>query len=45
MVKKKSGNFTNEGIESLAKEKPVVYKMSEARIIKREQPPQNKKGK
>lgn len=97
MVKKKSGDFTPEGIESLAKDKPVVYKIededgknvytgvakkgrvearlkehlpggpdpirggkkvsiaqkssigealrSEARIIKRAQPPQNKKGK
>ncbi|MBY0579260.1 MAG: hypothetical protein K2P57_09445 [Burkholderiales bacterium] len=97
MVKKKSGNFTNAGIESSAKDKPVVYKIedesgkdlytgvakrgrveerlkerlpdgpdpirggkkvtitqkagidealkSEARIIKRERPPQNKKGK
>ncbi len=97
MTRKKSGNFTNDGIESLAKDKPVVYKIedgkgnnlytgvakkgrvearlkehlpggvdpvhggkkvtttqhnsigealkSEARIIKRAQPPQNKKGK
>ncbi|TET71477.1 MAG: hypothetical protein E3J56_06570 [Candidatus Aminicenantes bacterium] len=27
MVKKKSGDFTKEGIESLAKNKPVVYKI------------------
>lgn len=97
MVKKKSGNFTKDGIELLAKDRPVVYKIengkgdnlytgvakkgrvearlkehlpgsvdpvrggkkvaitqhssidkalkSEARIIKRVQPPQNKKGK
>ena len=97
MAKRKSGNFTKEGIESLAKDKPVVYKIenskgknlytgvakrgrvgerlkehlasgpdpvrggskvkiiqkssmdealkSEARIIKQQQPPQNKKEK
>ena len=97
MTKKKRGSFTKEGIESLAKDKPVVYKIedgkgknlytgvakrgrvedrlkehlpggpdpvrggkkviiiqknsindalgSEARIIKRSQPPQNKKVK
>lgn len=97
MSGKKSGGFTKEGIESLAKDKPVVYKIedgkgnnlytgtakkgrvearlkehlpgsvdpvhggrkitmtqygsisealkSEARIIKRAQPPQNKRGK
>ncbi len=97
MVKKKSGTFTKEGIESLAKDKPVVYKIkddkgevlytgvakkgrvetrlkehlpggldpirggkkvtitqkrsideafkTEARIIKKSKPPQNKKGK
>ncbi len=97
MVKKKSGAFTKEGIESLAKDKPVVYKIkdgkgsnlytgvakrgrvetrlkehlpggsdpirsgkkvtitqkssidealkTEARIIKKSKPPQNKKGK
>ncbi len=27
MVKKKSGNFDKNGIESLAKDKPVVYKI------------------
>ena len=97
MAKRKSGKFTKEGIESLAKDKPVVYKIenskgknlytgvakrgrvgerlkehllggpdpvrggskvkiiqkssmdealkSEARIIKQQQPPQNKKQK
>ena len=97
MAKKKSGVFTKDGIESLAKDKPVVYKIkdkkggnlytgvakkgrveerlkehlpggsdpirggkkvtisqkssidealkTEERIIKRAQPPQNKKGK
>lgn len=97
MDKRKSGNFNKEGIESLAKNKPVVYKIensrgkniytgiakrgrveerlkehlpggadpvrggvkvkitqkdsisdalkSEARIIKQQQPPQNKKSK
>ena len=97
MGKRKSGNFNKEGIESLAKNKPVVYKnensrgkniytgiakrgrveerlkehlpgradpvrggvkvkitqkdsigdalKSEARIIKQQQPPQNKKSK
>ena len=97
MAGKKTGSFDNKGIEGLAKDKPVVYKIenaqgknlytgiakrgrveqrvkehlpggldpvrggakvhieqkssieqaakSEARIIKREQPPQNKKGK
>ena len=29
MVKKKSGAFTKEGIESLAKDKPVVYKIKD----------------
>lgn len=32
MVKRKSGDFTKKGIDSLAKDKPVVYKI------------QNKKG-
>jgi predicted GIY-YIG superfamily endonuclease len=97
MAKRKSGSFTQEGIESLSKDKPVVYKIennkgkniytgvakrgrveerlkehlsggpdpvrggvkvkiiqknsiddalkSEARIIKQQQPPQNKKDK
>lgn len=97
MAGKKTGSFDNKGIEGLAKDKPVVYKIenaqgknlytgiakrgrveqrvkehlpggldpvrggakvrikqkssieqaakSEARIIKQEQPPQNKKGK
>jgi len=97
MAGKKSGRFDNDGIEGLAKDKPVVYQIqnsngknlytgvakrgrvedrlkehlstgpdpirggakikiqqkpsidealkSEARIIKRQQPPQNKKGK
>lgn len=97
MAGRKSGKFTNEGIESLAKDRPVVYKIensegknlytgvakkgrvearlkehlpggpdpirggrkviidqksslgealkSESRIIKRSQPPQNKRGK
>jgi len=97
MAGRKSGKFTQEGIESLAKDKPVVYKIenskgenlytgvakkgrvedrlkehlpggsdpirggrkvvidqkhsindalkSESRIIKRSQPPQNKRGK
>jgi predicted GIY-YIG superfamily endonuclease len=97
MTKRKSGSFTQEGIESLSKDKPVVYKIennkgkniytgvakrgrveerlkehlsggpdpvrggvkvkiiqknsiddalkSEARIIKQQQPPQNKKDK
>ena len=97
MAKRKSSNFTKKGIESLAKDKPIVYKIenskgknlytgvakrgrveerlkehlpggtdpvrggakvkiiqkssideafkSEARIIKKQQPSQNKKGK
>lgn len=31
MAKRKSGNFTKEGIESLAKGKPVVYKIENSK--------------
>ena len=31
MVKSKSGSFTQEGIESLSKDKPVVYKIENSK--------------